>query len=147
VRWAAPSVDLRVQVIYGSRNWAPRNILGTTPDYLLVRNWAKLPQGEPFTDADVRSTACVCLIGQTPAKALFDDESPIGKEIRVKNVRMKIVGVLGKKGANMMGMDQDDFFIAPWTTVKFRLSSARESANQPALISAQTQVNSLANLY
>src|SRR5262249_20704060 len=55
VRWAAPGVDCRMQVTYANRNWQPWKILGTTPDYLLVRGWAALEEGEPFTDADVRS--------------------------------------------------------------------------------------------
>src|SRR3954462_1777190 len=49
VRWAAPSVDARARVVYGNRNWSPGSIKGTTPEYLNVRNWATLAEGEPFT--------------------------------------------------------------------------------------------------
>src|SRR5262249_27681306 len=38
VRWAAPGVDCRMQVIHGNRNWSPWKVLGTSPDYLKVRN-------------------------------------------------------------------------------------------------------------
>jgi macrolide transport system ATP-binding/permease protein len=149
VRWAAPSVDFRSQVVYGRRNWSPRNILGTTPAFLQIRDWP-LDEGVPFTDNDVLRAAGVCLIGQTPARELFQGESPIGKSVRVMNVSLRVVGVLSSKGASMGGADQDDFFIAPLTTVKFRLSSVRNinTTSQPAAASSSpNQVNTLSKLY
>jgi ABC-type antimicrobial peptide transport system permease subunit len=135
-------------VIYGNRNWAPWKVLGTTPDYLLVRDWAELEEGAAFTDGDVRSSASVCLIGQTPLRELFDGESPLGKQVRVNGVPLRVVGVLTPKGANMMGMDQDDVIIAPWTTVKFRINGAKLAfSNLPAATSLFDQVNTLGQQY
>jgi len=148
VRCASPGIDCHVQIVYGNRNWSPNAVLGVGPDYLVVRNWTDLVEGEPFTEADVRRSARVCLVGQTIVREVFKGESPVGQEIRVKGVGLKIVGVLSAKGANMMGRDQDDVVIAPWTTVRFRLTGLRQTtASAVAATAVDTSVNSLSRLY
>jgi ABC-type antimicrobial peptide transport system permease subunit len=150
VRGVAPIVRARAQIVYGSRNWVPFFIYGTTPAYLDVRDWHDMAEGDMFSDRDVRNAGKVCVIGQTLARELFAGRSPIGKDIRVKNVSFRVVGVLGPKGANMMGMDQDDILLAPWTTVKYRVSGQTlTNVNQSAAASTDTsqRVNSLSDLY
>jgi ABC-type antimicrobial peptide transport system permease subunit len=137
----APIVRARTQIVYGNRNWSPTYIYGTTPSFLEVREWTDLEEGESFDEHDVRNSNRVCLVGQTIVRELFGGRSPLGKEVRIRNVAFKIVGVLRMKGANMMGMDQDDILLAPWTTVKYRavatsLGSSSQSENATTISSS-----------
>jgi ABC-type antimicrobial peptide transport system permease subunit len=148
VRNVAPIVRARTQVVYGNRNWVPQQMIGTTPAFLDIRDWADLAEGEAFTERDVLNANKVCLIGQTLARELFQGESPIGREIRVKSVSFRVVGVLSAKGANMMGSDQDDILLAPWTTIKYRVTgSTLSNPNQSAASSTSSTVNTLNRLY
>jgi ABC-type antimicrobial peptide transport system permease subunit len=149
----APNVRARSQIIHGSYNSVPNQISGTTPAYLLIRDWEDMAAGAMFTDFDVRSCNTVCVIGATVKKALFPHEPPLGKEIRMNNIPFRVIGVLAKKGANMMGQDQDDIVLAPWTTVKYCVSgSMLTSTNQSSSASGESSstsdaVNTLSNLY
>ncbi|HEY3320146.1 MAG TPA: ABC transporter permease [Planctomycetota bacterium] len=147
VRVAAPVVRARTQVVYGNKNWVPMTIYGTTPEFLDVRDWTVLLAGDPFTEQDVRSTAKVCLIGATLVRELFAGESPIGKEVRVQNVSFKVIGVLSRKGANMMGMDQDDILLAPWTTIKYRVTGQSATTTNQSAGTGSQSVNTLSTLY
>jgi ABC-type antimicrobial peptide transport system permease subunit len=151
VNGAAPVVQTRTQLVYGGKNWVPQSIYGTTPEFLEVRNWT-VAEGEMFSERDVRNTSKVCLIGQTIVREMFAGESPLGKEIRINNVSFKVTGTLAAKGANMMGMDQDDIIMAPWTSIKYRvsrssLSRGNASAAAPASGGTSGSVNTLSNLY
>src|SRR6185295_14397171 len=137
VEAVAPIVQVRGQLVRGNKNWTPMNVFGTTPDYLIVRDWNNMEEGDMFTEQDVRGSVKTCVIGTTIARELFEGESPIGQDIRVQNVALRVVGVLGHKGANMMGMDQDDIVIAPWTTIKYRVSGSNSGG-----ASAGTTANS-----
>ncbi len=112
-------------------------------------DWNEIDEGEMFTDRDVRGSNKVCVIGLTLAKELFEGESPLGKDLRVKNVTLRVVGVLGRKGANMMGMDQDDILIAPWTTLKYRVSGNNTGGSSQGSTSnsSSSDRNSLSELY
>jgi ABC transporter len=75
-----------------------------------------------FTEADIQSSAKVCVIGKTIVDNLFPDGSdPVGHVIRFNKIPFQIVGVLESKGYNSMGMDQDDVVLAPYTTVMKRI--------------------------
>jgi putative ABC transport system permease protein len=108
------------QVIAGNLNWAT-GIEGTGPDYLEIRKWG-IEYGEFYTDQDVKGAAKVCVLGKTVADALFPESSPVGQNVRIRNVPFKVIGVLTKKGQNAMGQDQDDVILAPYTTVTRRLT-------------------------
>ena len=146
----APIVRSRVQLVYLNRNWAPTFIYGTTPSFLVVRDWEDMSEGAIFSDRDVNKAGQVCVIGETIKRELFQGDSPVGKEIRMHNVSFKVIGVLSKKGANGFGMDQDDVVLAPWTTIKYRVSGTTfTNTNQSASAagSVTDQVNTLDNLY
>jgi putative ABC transport system permease protein len=120
---ASPIVGAGGQVIYGSANASPNEMLGVGEDYLIVRNWG-VRSGEFFTDRDVASANKVCVIGHTLVAKLFQTEDPIGSTIRVKNIPFRVVGVLDQKGANMVGQDQDNILLMPYTTVRKRLQGS-----------------------
>ena len=147
LRAVAPMVQSRAQLVFGRKNWVPNEITGTTPEYLDVRELSVV-DGVPFEERDVRSGNRVCLVGQTVVRELFDGHSPIGQELRINNVAFKVTGVLGAKGANMMGSDQDDVVIAPWTAIKARVSgSSMSKGNVSSGSSAAASVNTLSNVY
>jgi putative ABC transport system permease protein len=116
----SPIVGAREQVIYGNTNWSPREILGVTKDFLVVRNW-QVGAGGFFTDRDVIAANKVCVIGRTIVEKLFQTTNPLGRQIRIKNIPFRVIGVLQAKGANLVGDDQDDIVLAPYTTVRSRL--------------------------
>jgi ABC-type antimicrobial peptide transport system permease subunit len=128
---AAPIVEGEGQVVYGNRSWIPIYLVGSSVAFLQARNWKDLDLGRVFTEREIVGGGKVCLIGKTLVRKLFGARYPIGAEIRVKNVPFKVIGVLREKGANLLGTDQDDILLAPWTTVKYRISGD-ETGNTPA---------------
>lgn len=138
----SPTVNRSGQWIYGSNN-TPSSIYGVNRDYLRIRQ-LNVADGEMFTEADIKSAAKVCVLGQTIVDNLFPDGSdPVGRVVRFNSIPFRVVGVLKKKGYNSMGMDQDDLALAPYTTVMKRIlaqtylqgivcSAVTEEASEPA---------------
>ncbi len=108
-----PEIRDRVQVLASGLNWNTQ-ISGVDTSILDIRMWT-IAEGAMFTDSDVRSGAKVCVIGHTVAQQLFAEADPVGQTIRLRNVPFKIVGVLGAKGFNYFGQDQDDIVFIPYT--------------------------------
>lgn len=120
---ATPFVFAAAPAVYGNCNWTARETFGVDENFPTVRNW-QIRLGDFFTERDVNSAAKVCVLGQTVVKNLFQTANPIGKTIRVKNIPFEVIGVFESKGANMVGDDQDDVLIMPYTTVRKRLQGS-----------------------
>ncbi|MDR3289861.1 MAG: ABC transporter permease [Rickettsiales bacterium] len=124
VLMATPILRYGFQIVGGQNNW-PTNVIGSTPDYFESFDY-ELEEGVYFTNYDAligRSPYAV--IGKTIKDKLFPFENPIGKDIKIKGVPFKVVGLLKEKGAGMGGNDEDDLIIVPLTTFKTRLTSNR----------------------
>ena len=112
----APTHQGSRQLVYGSQNWSSQ-VIGTTPAYLDARAWT-IVSGASFGDSDVRSATRVALVGKTVVENLFNGEDPVGKTMRIQQNPFIVIGVLGSKGQNLDGRDQDDTVIIPLTTAQ-----------------------------
>ena len=120
IKGISPMVSKSGQWIYGNNN-TPSSIYGVNQDYLEIRQLS-VSDGEVFTEADIKSSAKVCILGQTVVDNLFPDGAdPIGKVVRFNSIPFRVIGVLKKKGYNSMGMDQDDLALAPYAAVMKRI--------------------------
>ena len=117
---ASPVVMAQGQIIFGNSNYRPREVVGVGVDFPVVRSWA-LRSGGFFTEREVASASQVCVIGHTLVRKLFQTTDPIDQTIRIDRVPFRVIGVFDAKGANMVGEDQDDLIVMPYTTVRKRL--------------------------
>jgi len=119
----APEVSQSAQVEFRNKN-SSTTILGTTPDYLSVRNY-KVKKGRFFSNRDVKSMRTVAILGPTTATTLFGKMSPIGKQINVKGIRFNVIGLTATKGSAGGFADPDDRVYVPISTAMSRLFGAK----------------------
>jgi putative ABC transport system permease protein len=116
----SPEVRSSGQAVVGNSNW-PTSVYGVNNKYFSIRKYT-IKTGRSFSDKEILTYAKVCLVGQTIIEKLFEGKTdPIGQTVRFKGIPLLIIGVLGDKGENGMGQDQDDLIIAPYTTVQKRV--------------------------
>lgn len=114
VKAASPMTNGSYVVIYQNKNWTT-SVAGVNSNFQDVNNWT-MTSGRFFSDKNIQNRERVAVVGQTVVKNLFADEDPVGKEIRVKNIPFRVIGVLKSKGNGTMGNDQDDTVLIPYTT-------------------------------
>lgn len=124
VIYVAPLVTSSFQIVAGSNNWKT-TVNGTNPEYLDINDY-QIDRGIMFSNRDVYSGTPFAVIGRTVADKLFPyGEEPLGKDIRIRGVPFKVIGVLKEKGADSRGGDQDDIILLPVKSFKSRLTSNR----------------------
>jgi putative ABC transport system permease protein len=145
VRAAAPVQSAKLQVKYESlaTNTA---ITGTTADILKIRK-LEVERGSFFGEEDNIGSRRVAVVGRTVVRNLFEESEPVGETIRIGKVPFEVIGVLGAKGSDLNGVDQDDQILIPINTALRRLFNIAyistiniEAANKEKMALAQQQV-------
>ena len=139
----SPEVRTGAQILAGANNWST-TIMGESVGYLAIRQW-DLADGVMFSDLEVRAAAKVCILGKTTADNLFPEGDPVGKIIRIRNVPVKVLGVLWPKGASMFGSDQDDVVIVPYTTCMKRFAGVTMLRSILVQAASADQINQVQN--
>ena len=124
LRAVAPVVGSKVTLVAGGQNWSS-TVNGTSNAYFAAGNW-KIAVGRQFGEEEELAGKAVCVIGNTVRKQLFGAQSPVGSELRVKNISCDVIGLLAAKGQSAMGQDQDDVVLIPIRTVQRRLTGNQD---------------------
>lgn len=86
-------------------------VLGSTGDFLEVRRLT-LGRGRFLPPGELRRGPAVAVLGAAVARELFPGDDPLGKVIRVADVRARVIGVLAPQGTQL-GLDLDEVAIVP----------------------------------
>jgi len=95
VKRVSPEIILETYVIKKGRQNSIK-LIGVSEDYFTTSN-INIESGKNFNQAQTKSALPVCIIGKKIEKKLFTGESAIGKQIKVKDVWLQVVGVIEEK--------------------------------------------------
>jgi putative ABC transport system permease protein len=108
-----------VDVKYADKTTSP-SVMGVSPNWNVVRG-EDIALGEGITEEDDASMARVAVIGEDLRRALFGEEDPIGKQIRIADVPFQVKGVLAPRGVGPGGASMDNTLAIPVATASRRL--------------------------
>jgi len=122
----APVSSQSIQAVFGNENWST-SVTGSDNEFFRVTN-RSIKAGRKFSDSELRGGAAVCIVGETVYKKLFGGQASLGGNIRLEKLSCQVIGILGAKGQNTMGMDQDDIVVIPLRTYQRRISGNQDVA-------------------
>ncbi|MBF2072161.1 MAG: ABC transporter permease [Synechococcales cyanobacterium C42_A2020_086] len=155
VNAVAPQLQTQQPITYRNRR-SSSLVLGTTPDFLTVRDFA-VERGRFFSELDVQRRTQVVALGADVARKFFGESDPIGQQIRIRNLSFQVIGVMESKGA-FLGNNQDDAVYIPITTMSSRITGntspygtevtfiSVNARNEASVNAAQFQITNLLRL-
>jgi len=112
-----PVVNFRVETRYADQNRSGM-VEGVLFSYREIRNY-DVASGRFISEADAEGFKKVVVLGTEVVETLFEDEAPLGKDIKIGNQRFVVIGVLKEKGS-LHGINYDDTVLIPATTAMKR---------------------------
>ncbi|MCH9646827.1 MAG: ABC transporter permease [Deltaproteobacteria bacterium] len=89
-------------------------VLGSTENFLRVYS-LEVGQGQFLSTQDAARGGSVVVLGAATARELFPGENAVGKVVRIGSWRVRVIGVLASKGAQL-GINMDEIAVMPVAT-------------------------------
>lgn len=115
-------------------------LLGIDNNFLELKGY-KIGGGRNFSTNEFTNAINVCLLGVDVIDQLIEKGSPINQEILVNGIKLKVIGILAKKG-NMMGGGDDRVIMVPLETGR-KMAVGRNLTFD--ITTSSTKVNNLDN--
>jgi len=106
------------QVNYGSET-KKAMIMGVSASFVDMDD-SEIDYGNFFTDAEDKSLSKVVVLGYKMKEKLFGNSDPLGKFIKIRKTKFRVIGVMKERGA-VMTMDFDDMVYVPVRTLQKRV--------------------------
>lgn len=94
-------------------------LFGVTANFIDI-DQSEIDHGRFFTDAEDKSLASVAIMGYKIKDKLFGDSDPIGRSIKIRKKKFRVIGVLKERGA-VMTLNFDDFVYTPVRTLQKKI--------------------------
>ena len=137
VNSVAPSYTTSLQLVVGNENMNTQ-VTGITPEYLSARN-LELAYGTFFSESDYQRGTKVAVLGSNVKDTLFGDVDPIGQQIRMGNIIVRVIGVLESK-EGIIGSSDDAIFI-PLTAMQQAVAQPRTAQGERVVSSISLTVS------
>jgi len=97
---------------YKNSSYGSAEIAGVSFEYNEVIK-LDIAQGRYFTEVESDGGRNTVIIGNEIAETLFGNLNPIGKSIKVKGHKVKVIGVFSKEGTSIIGSPFDKLVLMP----------------------------------
>jgi putative ABC transport system permease protein len=112
--------DLTGQALVNYEDVSTKAILFGVSPYFIEVGTFKLSSGRFYTDEEDKGLAQVVVLGSKMKVKLFGDADAVGKLIRIKKGKYKVIGVMSERGSSGI-ISLDDFIYVPIRTMQKRL--------------------------
>ncbi|MGH9261843.1 MAG: ABC transporter permease, partial [Acidimicrobiales bacterium] len=115
-----PELSRNLQVKRANQN-INVNVVGTTPNYLAVRNYT-VTAGRMFTAGEDESRRRYAVLGSAiPEMFGANPVAMIGQEILIRGIPFEIIGILSEKGSQGSFFNPDEQIVIPLQTARYRV--------------------------
>ena len=139
VKAAIPVNENFVRIVAGNKDFSAA-IHGSTPAYQQLYGF-KMGAGQFISEVNLARRDMVVVLGSKVAANLFGSDDPIDKQVKIRDKRFTVIGVLEPRGMSTFGFSWDELTVTPITTFQARLFSQKTPAGEDAVQQISAQIN------